>query len=249
MNKNIFGDYETIDFSNVETVGDVGKILNPIFTSNPHFRKNTALYYNYGGNDTLELIKHLVLGHILIHRYRYTLPKLPNEKNKMDEVKYNTFYKWSKAKYDTLPLLYWYADSFLNSNGYSLYNLSNVSKNMMVVKNNYESIKEAKLALNRNRYEEFRTDKSNYTFLDERVSVYIGEIDTSKINNEIHAGNKYILVFPYFLDEDVYSDTNINEKKEVYCYLLEIKDIVIENHKKEFLEISRRVQESMNKFF
>lgn len=249
MNKNIFGEYETIDFSKVETVGDASKILNPIFTSNPHFRKNTALYYNYGGNDTLELIKHFVSGNILIHRYKYTLPKLPDEKNKIDEVKFKTFYRWSKAKYYTLPLLYWCADSFLNANGYSLYNLSSVPKRIRVVKNNYESVKEAKSSLNRNRYEEFRIDKSNYTFLDESISVYIGEIDSVKIGNEIHAENKYILVFPYFLDEDVYSDININDKKEGCCYLFEIKDSVIVNHKKEFLEASRRVQESMNKFF
>lgn len=240
MHKSIFGDCELINFSNVETLDDVDKILSNIFTNNPNFWGKNTLYYDYYGKDILGLVKQFIRGDISIYRYKYILPEMPNENDKRDVIKYKMFYRWSKAKYDTLPLLYWCADSFLNSCGYSLYNLSNVSKNITVVKNNYSDTKEDRAYSSPYHYTMFRENEENYTFLDKSISVYIGEIDVVKINNVISSGNNYVLVFPYFLSDE---EEELKPGDEVYCYLFEIKDEVIENHRREFLELSRRVSQ------
>lgn len=243
MDKNIFGNYELIDFSNVKTVEDVESILDPIFTNNPHFWGKSKLYYNYSGKDILETVKHFISGDIKIYRYEYDLPSLPNEENNEDMVKFDTFYKWSKAKYETLPLLYWYADNFLNLSGHSLYNLSTVSKNIMVAKNNYDKVKEILSAINMDSYTKFRNNESNYIFPDENIAVYIGEIDVPKIKNEINRKCKYILVFPYFL-EDLVKECSDGHKGN--CYLFEIDEKLILKHEREMFEITKHVQEILH---
>ena len=247
LDKNIFGEYKKLDFSNVETLDDLDEILGKIFTNNPNFWAKNKLYYNYGGNDTLECVKDILKDEISIYEYKYKLPKGPSEDNRADMIKFNLFHKWSKGKYTTLAHLYWYADYFLNLNGYSLFDSSNNCKCISVIKNNDEAIKrvmkETDIFKSSSTYSYFRNNIENYIVPDEYISVYIGEIDTVKISNEIHAENNYILVFPYLLG---YSIDEFNEGKEVSCYLFEIKNSLINKHRQRMFEILNQASKALN---
>lgn len=222
MDKSIFGEYTQIDFDKYNCLEDVEDVLDKIFTNNPNFWDNGQLYYRTGTGDGFELVRYILEDKIKVYEYKYDIPENPKEDNDRDMLFFNTYYGWSKAKYYDLALIFWWANSFLNKNGYSLINFgSSTYRNLQIVKNNYDEFDFNYKINNDHSLHEFLRNPNNFISLDEHISVYWGKMEANQIISDITRGTKYSMVFPYVIE-----DTD-----KLSCYLLEVNDDLINEYK------------------
>lgn len=210
MNRDSFGSYRKIDFSNMATLEDFDKELFRIFTGNHWSTPRYPYIDEYDHENGHYFLRMLKTGDVNIYEYEYEIPADPEEGNDYEKFTYTLFDKDNRGS--QLIHMYWKAERFFNRIGYMI----NPTFEGMYKIDKY--IKPPKKELSYREYLEYRRILVDENETLTNYEVRVGSLDIRRLEEMLFLReNNYLWVFPFKYYEE-------ERDSKDYCYLIECRN-------------------------